>query len=173
MVEVALLISLLGVVLAVGVPAFSRSLRTSKMAEAPFELSRIHMRLAAYYRTPQPTASGKRLRCLPGPAGPTPNQPSREPLTVVFGAADAPGSAVWRAIGYEPSGPIRYRYAIVTSATGCGVGPAKGSVESVLTLRAEGDLDADGKLSRFERRVGTRDGELVLDPMLEVHDRIE
>jgi len=172
-IEVALLISVVGVALAVGVPTFTRVLRTSKMAEAPFELARMHAALAAYYTTPQETPAGKRLRCLPAAAGPTPKTPSRNPVVVQFGAPETPGTATWRAIGYEPSSPIRYRYSLITAKAGCGITPAKGHTDAVVTLRAEGDLDADGTLSRFERRVNADDGELVLDPMLDVGDRLE
>ena len=168
-----MLISLIGVILAVGIPAFVRSLRTSKMAEAPLELIRIHAALASYYTTPQSTPSGKRMRCIPEAAGPTPAQPSRDPIAVDFGAADTPGSATWRAIGYEPSTPIRYRYSILTTASGCGTTPVNERIESVLTLRAEGDLDGDGVLSRYQRSVNAEDGQLVLNPMLDVRDRIE
>jgi len=92
---------------------------------------------------------------------------------VQFGAPETPGSATWRAIGYEPSSPIRYRYSLIAAKAGCGIAPAKGHADAVVTLRAEGDLDADGTLSRFERRVNVDDGEPVLDPMLDVRDRLE
>jgi Tfp pilus assembly protein FimT len=82
LVEAVLLVSLLGVVLAVGVPAFVRGLRTSKAAEAPDELQRMFAAVAAYYEAPQPTPDGKRIHCVPEPAGPTPEQPSVEPVEV-------------------------------------------------------------------------------------------
>jgi Tfp pilus assembly protein PilE len=173
LVEVALLLSLLGVVLAVGVPAFVRGLRTSKTAEAPDELQRMFASVAAYYGSAQPTAAGKRVHCLPEAAGPTPEQPSADPVEVQFTAPEAPGSATWRALGYTPAGAIRYRYSLLPEKPGCGVTPHDARDQTVLTLRAEGDLDADGVLSRFERTVTARDGELVLEPLLVVHERVE
>ena len=45
--------------------------------------------------------------------------------------------------------------------------------QPLLWLRAEADLDGDGVLSRFERTASERDGRLVLDEPLIVHDRVE
>jgi type IV pilus assembly protein PilA len=173
LIEVALLLSLLGVVLAVGVPAFVRGLRTSKTAEASDELQRMYAAVAAYYSSPQPTAAGVRLRCLPESAGPTPALPSPKPREVRFGAAETPGSASWRALGYEPQGPIRYRYSLLVARPGCGPHAADSRADPVVRLRAEGDLDADAALSRFELAASARDGALVLDPLLVVRDRVE
>jgi hypothetical protein len=170
-VEVALLLSLLGVVFAVSVPTFVRSLRTDKMAEAPREMERIFGAAAAYYASPQATANGKRVHCMPEAAGPTPPKPTREPQQVAFGTGE--GSATWRAIGYEPAEPIRYRYSFLPARAGCDVLPVDSRGETVLTLRAEGDLDGDGVLSLYERVVVTRAGSLELEPLLSVRDRIE
>lgn len=172
LVEAALVISLLGIVLAVSVPAFVRALRTSKTEEAPRELERLYHAAAAYYDNPQSTAAGKRLHCLPDPAGPTPEKPSRDAQPAVFASSET-GAATWRAIGYEPAEPIRYRYSFLPLRSGCGVLPADSHGEPVLVLRAEGDLDADGSLSKYERMAVTKDGELSLEPLLVVRDRIE
>jgi Tfp pilus assembly protein PilE len=171
LVEATLLLSLAGVVLAVSVPTFVRSLRTDKMAEAPREMERIFRAAEAYYASPQPTADGKRLHCMPEAVGPTPPKPSLEPQVVAFGTGDA--AVTWRAIGYEPAEPIRYRYSFLPVHTGCGVLPVDSRGEPVLVLRAEGDLDGDGVLSLYERTVVTREGQLVLEPLLSVRDRIE
>ena len=172
LVEVALLLSLLGVMLAVGVPAFVRGMRPSKTAEASEELRRMYAAVAAYYSTPQPTAAGERQRCLPDSAGPAPALPSPKPIPVQFGAAETPGSASWRGLGYEPRGPIRYRYTLLVTQPGCAA-QAQGGRGPEVRLRAEGDLDADTTLSRFELAASARDGELVLDPLLSVRDRVE
>jgi len=172
LVEASLVISLLGILLAVSIPAFIRALRTSKTEEAPRELERMYRAVAAYYDSPQTTAAGKRVHCLPEPAGPTPEKPSRDPRPAVF-ATSAMGGATWHALGYEPAEPIRYRYSFLPLRAGCGELPADSRGEPVLTLRAEGDLDGDGVLSKFERTAVMRDGALSLEPLLVVHDRIE
>ena len=184
LIEVALFLCLLGVVSAVSVPTFLRALRTSKMAEAPLELSRIYAAVAAYYATPQPASSasapradadtsGGRLRCLPEAAGPTPSQPSKDPTQIAFAADDTPGAPTWRAIAYQPSAPIRYRYSLLPGDAGCGNLAEDSHGQAVLSLRAEGDLDGDGVLSQFERSATIRQGELALDPLLTVRDRVE
>jgi Tfp pilus assembly protein PilE len=115
----------------------------------------------------------KRLHCMPGPAGPTPEKPSTDPTVAIFDRPDAPDSATWRGIGYEPSGPIRYRYSLLPSASGCGMLGNDSHGDVVLSVRAEGDLDGDGVLSLFERNATLENGNLVLDPMLVIRDRVE
>jgi Tfp pilus assembly protein PilE len=173
LVETVLLVSIAGVVLAVGVPAFVRGLRTSKSTEAVQELERMFDAVAHYYATPQPDGNGTLIGCLPDAAGPTPEQPSQEPLVVEFGAATSPGAATWRAIGYEPASPLRYRYSLRPVRPGCGTVRGLPAGQPLLWLRAEGDLDGDGVVSRFERSATERDGKLVLDEALVVHDRVE
>jgi len=173
LVELALLLSLLGVVLAVGIPAFVRGLRTSKAAEAPDELQRMFAAVSTYYETPQATPDGKRVHCVPEPAGPTPEKPSIDPVEVKFTAPETPGAATWRALDYSPAGPVRYRYSLLPNRAGCGLAPTDARTRILLTLRAEGDLDGDGVLSRFERSVTLRDGEIVLEPLLVVQERVE
>jgi len=173
LVEVALILSVLGVAFAVAVPTFLRAVRSSKVAEVTSELQRLHFSAAAYFTAPQPVAEGKRLRCLPPPAGPAPALPSVEPVAVQFAAPETPGSPTWKALGYEPEGLVRYRYSFLPSAPGCGSALPRTRPRPFLTLRAEGDLDGDGAFSRFERSAQDDDGELVLDPLLVMHDRIE
>jgi hypothetical protein len=173
MVEVALIVSILGVACAVAVPTFLREVRTSKVAEATSELQHLQLSAAAYYATPQPVDDGKRLRCLPAAAGPTPAMPSVEPVAVPFSAPETPGAPTWVALGYEPQSPVRYRYSFLPAFTGCASRSPLAADGPVLTLRAEGDLDGDGVLSRFERRSQDQDGELTPDPLLIMRDRIE
>ena len=173
LVEVALILSVLGVALAVAVPTFLRAVRTSKVAEVTSELQRLHASAAAYYARPQSVGESKRLRCLPPAAGPAPARPAVEPVSVKLAAPETPGAVTWAALGYEPEGPIRYRYSFLPAAAGCALVLPRDSTTPLLTLRAEGDLDGDGTLSRFERHARDQDGELVLDPLLVMRDRIE
>lgn len=167
------MLSVVGVALAVAIPTFVRAVRTSKVAEVSSELRRLHASAAAYYARPQSGGDGKPMRCLPAAAGPTPALPSVEPVIVQLSAPETPGTATWAALGYEPEGPIRYRYSFLPAAAGCAVVLPRDTTTPLLTLRAEGDLDGDGTLSRFERHARDVDGELVLDPLLVMRDRIE
>jgi type II secretory pathway pseudopilin PulG len=164
LVEVAVLISIGGILLAVGIPTFVRALHTSKMSEAPEELSRIFAATAAYYAKPP--------HCLPESAGPTPAKPSRQPVSVRFADPEAPGSATWQALGFEPSRPIRYRYTLDVPSPGCQQ-MRDSRDQFVVSVRAEGDLDGDGVLSLFERNASLRDGALELDRLLVIRDAVE
>lgn len=170
LVEISLLVSVVAIVLAASAPAFLRAIQLSKVAEAPHQLARLQEHAAAYYATPHPTDAGLRLGCMPEAAGPAPAEPSKTPVLVQLSAPETPGAATWQALGFEPDGPIRFRYSVLPSAPGC---DSSGRATSTLALRAEGDLDDDGTLSQFERTLIVVDGELRSDPLLFVRDRIE
>lgn len=170
--EMALVLSVTGMVLAVAVPTFVQSLETSKAAEASQQLATLFQNSAAYYAVARPTSDGKTAYCLPAVAGPAPLQPSREPISVDFGAPDTPGVDTWRALEFAPKVPLRYRYTFLPRAPACVVGDP--FPVPTLTLRAEGDLDGDGVFSRFERRAKLRArGVLEGERMLHIADRIE
>ncbi|MEM9189963.1 MAG: hypothetical protein AAGF12_12345 [Myxococcota bacterium] len=173
LVEVAIGVCLIGLVLAVFIPTFLRELRTSKTAEASRELQALHDLTAAYYRRSFRDQDGNRItRCLPGPAGPTPEKASAAPLDIDFASEGIEGAATWQALGYQP-GSIRFRYSFLPQKDGCDL---RGSDEGtpLVTFRAEGDLDGDGKHSLFERSA-TPDEDGVLQPVdiLHVLDRGE
>lgn len=133
----------------------------------------MHRAAAAYYTRQHPTPEGSATSCLPPAAGPTPASPSVEPQKVDFHAEETVGSQTWRALGYQPSRAIRYRYSILPAEAGCGVEEAPPE-EPLIRLRAEGDLDGDGELSIFERAATlTPDGQLVPDGPLLMRRRIE
>lgn len=198
LVEVALAICIGGVLLAVFVPTFIREIRTSKVAEAAQNLALLHERTSAYFgaehdvRVLEASARGEadqeeldpetetRLarHCLPPSAGPTPVDPPVQPLVVDFGSSEpgdeaAETSAVtWAALGFAPEGALRYRYRYFAASAGCELdNPVEGPL---VNLQAEGDLDADGYLSLFERssHVGSN-GELVPFQILFTRDRLE
>lgn len=171
LVEVALLLGLLGIVVAVVVPTFVRTLRVSKISEVTEQLAAMQRSVASYYATARTTGAGLRIECLPEAAGPAPATPSAEPVSVDFLAPVTPGAPTWRAIGFHPTVPIRYRYTLLPSAAGCGV--ARDLPEPAVTLRAEGDLDADGVYSRFEGTAVHRDGVLAPGRISLVRDRVE
>lgn len=162
-IEVAIVICVAGVLLAVAVPTFLRELRVSKIAEAPSELARLHARSAAYWVARRDGGDRTLTQCLPSPAGPTPAVPSLEPAEVAF------DDATWRALDYTPERPVRYRYTFVPAGAGCGF-----EGRDLVTLRAEGDLDGDGKYSIFERVAGADErGVFVPSGILYTFDRTE
>ena len=173
MVEAALIVSIVGVILAVFIPTFARELRTSKTSEAVENLRSLSQNAASYFTTPWPREDGPaQLRCLPGTAGPTPRTPTVDPEAVEFQHVETPGHETWRALDFEPRDEVRYAYTFEPTATGCGLRSPEGSY--LLTVRAEGDLDADGERSMFEQRLTAEEsGELVEFGILYVRDRGE
>jgi Tfp pilus assembly protein PilE len=171
LVEVAIVLSLIGVFLAVFVPTFAREVHSSKLAEAGEELLELQRRAASYFEATHRVDGESRRYCLPDLAGPTPAEVSEDGQSVDFFAEETPGHATWEALGFQP-GEIRFRYSFLPEASGCGLEPSDG--EPVLTVRAEGDLDGDGRLSRFERGASIDENQ-VLTPtrVLVVEDRVE
>jgi type II secretory pathway pseudopilin PulG len=169
--EVATLVSVVGMLLAVALPTLGRTIRPSKLSEASEQLDALYSAVEAYYATPRPAADGGTAHCLPAPAGPTPEAPSDSPVRTDFGAQSAQGASSWQALGFTPGQPLRFRYTYTPAAWGCNRHLTEGTP---VVLRAEGDLDGDGLYSSFERRAHTLpSGKLQPDGMLHVQDRIE
>ncbi|MDD9939954.1 MAG: type II secretion system protein [Myxococcales bacterium] len=176
LIEACLLLSGLGIFLAMAAPAFVDALRTSKTAEAGELLGRMVRGANAYYvafhdvETQEGTR--KRGQCLPPDAGPVPSVPGPDAQTIDFGAETTPGAETWTALGFEPPHPVHYAYSFTPTATGCML--ADGATKpTIVHFVARGDLDGDGTLSEF-RRVGTAGPTgLELDPLLVVDRRVE
>jgi type II secretory pathway pseudopilin PulG len=173
LVEAALVVCVVGVLLAVFVPTFIRELRTSKISEASEQLAALHQASAAYYATRHEVGPGaRRTRCLPLPAGPVPLAPSVDPVVVDLADESLVGVDTFVSLGFPPDRGLRYRYTFSPVKDGCDL--LAQNTRPLLTLRAEGDLDGDGKLSLFERQATANDaGELVPVGVLRVRDRTE
>lgn len=170
LVEACAIVCIVGVVLAVVVPTFVRHVHTSKTAEASEQLAELHRLSAAYYAGRHAGADGHvRQHCLPLSAGPAPAMPTSDPVAVDFAGAATPGAASWRALGFAPADPTRFRYTLTTTVDGCEVAATTQGV----TFVAEGDLDGDGVRSRFERRAAVRGDTFAPTGVLVVRDRVE
>jgi type II secretory pathway pseudopilin PulG len=172
-VEIALLLSIVGVLLAVAIPTFFRTVRTSKVAEASLQLTALYQTTAAYYDASAYRSTQRvSAHCLPPSAGPTPDKPSPDPVKVDFFGKNTPGSDTWRALDFQPDTPLRYRYTFRAAKSGCELEMPPD--EPMVILRAEGDIDADGEYSTFERSAyGDKQGELTPSAPLLVRDRLE
>ena len=173
LVEMAVVVSVAGCVLAIGVPTFIAKLRISRLSEAPELLAALHARTASYYQAVHTVETVSRTFCLPQSAGPAPSTPAAEPMRTDFAAPATPGAATWLALGFAPAEPGRFRYTLVSSRAGCGLD--RQGDKTFVTLTAEADLDGDGDFSRFERvsRVSPNGTELTAEPVLHVTNRIE
>ncbi|MBN1655003.1 MAG: type II secretion system protein [Deltaproteobacteria bacterium] len=172
LIETALIISVVGTILAVVIPTFIRALRTSKVAEASIQLNALYRATSAYYSGRY--REGRKLlsRCLPPQAGPAPAKPSDKPLKVDFYSGETPGAETWRALKFNPSEPLRFCYSFLPRISGCGL--HKPPNTPLVILRAEGDLDGDNEYSTFERMVVVSEqNELALEKLLFVKDRTE
>jgi hypothetical protein len=175
MIQAATAVCLAGIVLAAFVPTFLRQLRLSKVSEASEHLGEMHARAAAYFAAEHVvdgTAQAQR-HCLPGSAGPTPIEPSEEPVDVDWADASTRDGATWAALGFAPERPVRFAYSFDPVAEGCDLRSAEHTF--LVSFRAQGDLDGDGERSVFERRaaVDAETGELVPIGILYVRDRVE
>jgi Tfp pilus assembly protein PilE len=173
MVEIAAIVCVVGILLAVFIPTFFRELRTSKTSEAAENLQDLYQRSAAYFVARRDSDDGvTRTACLPPTAGPTPRVPTTEPEAVDFYLPETAGHETWRALGFAPTMGLRFAYTFEPTASGCGLRSPGNTY--LLTLRAEGDLDGDGERSVFERRARANDtGELEPSDVLYVRDRVE
>jgi hypothetical protein len=171
LVEACAVVCVAGVFLAVFVPTFARELRTSKTSEAPELLRELHVRSASYFATTRRDGERRRRRCLPEAAGPAPEAPRVDAAPFAFTAEGAPGESTWSALGFAPERPVRYAYTYAPAAAGCDL--ASDGRAPALALRAEGDLDGDGRRSRYERRAVVRGDALEPFGVLLVHDRLE
>jgi hypothetical protein len=136
-IELAIGASLLGTVVAVAVPAFSRELSASRFVEPTDGLARLGAAAVAFAE----------LRAADAPAFPesaplTPAAPPRGTKAVdPAGTWDTP---TWTALAFRPSPegvPHAFAFAFDRTATG-----------DAFVARARGDLDGDGVLSTFEIR---------------------
>ncbi|MEM9729441.1 MAG: hypothetical protein AAF997_12705 [Myxococcota bacterium] len=164
--EAALLLCIVGIVLAVFIPTFARRVRTNKVLEASEVLQELSQRTASYYAADW---NADRRHCLPPSAGPTPKVPTVEAEEVDFFSPEALGHTTWEALEFQPERPVRYSYRFTPSESGCDLG-----AESRVVWSAEGDLDGDGVRSVFERHATPMpDGTLQTNGTLRVHRRVE
>jgi type II secretory pathway pseudopilin PulG len=132
-VELAVGVAILGSLLAVAVPAFSRDLHASRFVEPTEGLARLGAAAVAYAEVNER---------FPDSAPLTPAAPPRGKKE-----ADPPGTwdgATWKALAFRPSAEgVPHGYAFSFESTSGG---------SAFVAQARGDLDGDGVLSTFEIR---------------------
>lgn len=136
-----------GIVSAIAIPAFINYVRRSKTVEARTNVATIARAVSGRYA--QDGALPPACPRTPAVVGPQ-------------RYAWPPGDPAWEALGFHPD-PVYYAYSYDPSPDG-----------TVFVVAAAGDLDGDGRESRFEIRghVDPTSHEVVLDP-LEVVDELE
>jgi len=150
-IELAVGVSLVGCLLAVGVPTFARELHASRFVEPEAGLARIGAGAIAWAE-----ARGTFSESAPL----TPREPPRGKKEV-----DPPGTwdtPSWRALDFRPAPEgVPHAFAFAFESTG-----------STFVARAHGDLDGDGVWSTFETR-GAINGKAELAPGMYVEAELE
>jgi hypothetical protein len=149
-VEGAVAFAIVGSIVAVGVPSCIRSVRTSRTAEATENLDRVAHAATTYLNdsTKKPLAAA--------PLTP-PIVPRGSP------AADPPGAwehPSWQALGFSLEDAHWYAYRLEVE-------------DRAVRVVAQGDLDGDGILSTYERRIVREGATWVLSPAVIVTADLE
>jgi hypothetical protein len=149
-VEGALAVSAVASLAAIIVPSCLRSIRTSRTAEATENIARIAQAAVGYLNDP----TKKPLAAAP-----------LTPPIVPRGSAasDTPGAwehATWQAVGFSLDESHWYSYRIEVE-------------DRVVRVIANGDLDGDGILSTYERRIEKTGASWVLSPAVIVTADLE
>jgi type IV pilus assembly protein PilA len=156
--ELMLVVSIIGILASVAVPAFSRYLKRAKTTEAYMNVRKIYDGQVTLYMEEHVDAAGalktKKFAFLP-PQPPWPPEEKRR-----FGNFEMPG---WRMVKFSTDGPLLYSYMCEVHPSG-GTGlnlpgapvlpemeEAPESVIAAFQVRAMGDIDGDRKYSVFER----------------------
>ncbi len=146
--EVLVLLTIAGGLLAVVVPAFRCHCGRSRVSEAAQNVGSLYRGAVAYYETEHRFHSTRTQETIPNQfpdsVGPT---PALRLVTATRGRrfVGAPGewdAPSWQALSFAISDPRHYAYEFVSTGTGN---------SAAFTARARGDLDADGVFSTFER----------------------
>jgi hypothetical protein len=146
-IELAIGASLVGCLLAVGVPTFVREVHASRFVEPEVGLANLGAGALAYAE-----ANG----AFPANAPLTPHEPPRGKKDV-----DPPGTwdtPSWRALAFRPSPegvPHAYAFSFEATPPHPTAVPPQGAS---FVARAHGDLDGDGIWSTFETRGVARPG---------------
>jgi len=149
LVELMIVVAIIGILAAVAIPAFSRYIKKSRTAEASQTLNKIWQGAVVYYDTDHTNATGGILakqfpisaagtaietKCCGQPGMKCP----KDSVAFVTGAA----AQTWIALQFNLADAHYYRPLYLSAGT---------SLTSNFTAEAEGDLDCDNILARFQR----------------------
>ena len=155
LIELMIVVAIIGILAAVAIPAFMKYIRRSKTSEATMNLRKLFDSSVSYYGGEHTNQEGDILaRQFPDTAGPLPAAPDvsmcSDGASVRFRpAADTWDGPTWEGLNFSVDDPFLFAYTYTSAGTGSA---------SSFTATAQGDLDCNGDLSRFER-VGTIDAD--------------
>jgi len=144
-----IVVAILGILAALGIPVFRQFVLRSKAAEASTNLNSMFKSAASYYtqeRASQGQTAGLHTGCTVSDVGPLPSNPGPQKLAFE-------NSPEFRALGFSIADYVYFGYGIARELPGdCDGVPNN---PNVYTLFANGDLDGDGTMSVFELAIAT------------------
>lgn len=170
LIELMIVVAIIGVLVALALPAFLNYFRRSKTAEVGPNLRNMFTGAQASYNS----ESGPRGLLAGGAAAAnthclvpavlmavvgTPTDTKRDISTAVSGSAE------FRAINFSLADPVYYSYWFESTSPGCGtLARTDSGTTALYSFHATGDLDADGTLGDYILDVGARESELFRAP---------
>lgn len=152
LIEMMVAVSIVGVLTATAIPAFSGMVARSKTSEVSANLNSMFKLSSAYYlaeRGAQGQSAPVTGYCSVDDAGPVPASPLNRKQQGDFGADPS-----YRALGFSIADYSYFSYGLASKGGvgACANGP---NTPDLYTYFAHGDLDGDGLWSTFELAAGT------------------
>jgi prepilin-type N-terminal cleavage/methylation domain-containing protein len=152
LIEVLVVVCIIGVLAALGLPAFTGYVRQAKTSEAVGNLNNAFKSASAFYdkeQAVQGLTGQLSTNCIVEPSTISPNPPTQVKQRFTAGAG-------FQALGFSIADYVYYGYGLDSIApagqTLCGV---SGGTASIYTFYAHGDIDGDSLLSTFTLSTGS------------------
>ena len=150
LIELMIVVSIMGVLSAIAIPAFAMMIARSKTAEVAGNLSAMYKHAASYYaseRSSRGNVSSIGGHCTVEDASPSPVTPGKFKQSF---AADG----TFRELGFTLSDMVYFQYGLA-SYSGQSTCEHTANSSGLYTFFAHGDLDGDGVRSTFELAAGS------------------
>jgi prepilin-type N-terminal cleavage/methylation domain-containing protein len=150
LIELMIVVTIMGIMSAIALPAFSMMVNRSKTAETASNLDAMFKSAASYYaseRSQQGHVASASGHCTVDDTGPLPATPGKNKQMF-------PDDPTFRALGFNIADPIYFAYSIHNTGGTSKCDNPSTSID-LYTFSANGDLDGDGVQSTFELAAGS------------------
>lgn len=174
LIELMIVVSIIGIIASIAIPAFLQYIRQTKTAESYTNLKAIADGASTYYTVDHYDNEGfpvsdKQFATTDGSLADTSESslPANIPKGTKFAVGIGPwDNEPWASLNFQIIKPQYYRYGYKANNS-----PTAGDS---FTGIAEGDLDADNDTSRFEIiGIANTSGDLVISPVIIAKDELE